>query len=29
MSKFRNYEKLIGITAEGNAMEIENNEIMF
>ena len=29
MSKFINHEKLIGITAEGDAMEIENNEIMF
>ena len=25
MSKFRNYEKLIGITAEGNATEIKND----
>ena len=25
MSKFRNYEKLIGVTAEGDATEIENN----
>ena len=25
MSKFKNYEKLIGVTAEGDATEIENN----
>ena len=25
MSKFRNYEKLIGVTAEGDATEIEND----